>query len=510
MRIRRSIGTARSAELRFHNIWFRVGTILVFAATLAAIRWAKALIWPLQGRPPENLWDELLVFGSVTWAMIVPWALADLSGWSIYRRRTPATHLDPGRPLDRPVCFRVVARGDQPEVVIATTANIMDTMARRPLFPYTVEVVTDLPVPGLPADDRVTNLVVPPGYATSQGATHKARALQYATDTSPIDDRTWIVHLDEESHITESVVSGIRDHIAAEDHAPRPRIGQGLILYHRGLEDNTILTLADSVRVADDMGRFHFQYRLHRMLFGMHGSFVVARNDVERRIGWDMPPEACITEDTTWALLQMEAGTRFTWIDGYIVEQSPQTVPDFLRQRRRWFVGLWWGALHAPVRLRYRISLGVSTTIWSVGWMALLYSVIRIFSGVIVPQPIAWLGDVVFATYVTNYTLGAWVSLADKGVAGLARARYLTLQIVLVPVFTFLEAAAVVYALVRPETGFHVVRKTAPERRLRPVPAAVPTAAQRAAAGLLRTRRPDIEPAEEPAAEERPAIDEAG
>ena len=62
----------------------------------------------------------------------------------------------------------------------------------------------------------------------------------------------------------------------------------------------------------------------------------------------------------------------------------------------------------------------------------------------------------------------------------------------------------------RPETGFHVVRKTAPERRLRPVPTAVPTAAQRAAAGLLRTQRPDIEPVEEPVAEEPPAIDEAG
>ena len=510
MRARRSIGTTGDGRFRLHNVLFRVGTILVFVAVLAAIRWAKAVIWPLEGRPPENLWDELLVFGSITWAMIIPWAVADLAGWSIYRRRTAATHRDPGDPIDRPVCFRVVARGDQPEVVIATTLNIAETMQRRPLFPYTIEVVTDLPVPGLPTGDLVTNLVVPPGYSTPMGATHKARALQYAIDTSPVDDRTWIVHLDEESHITESMIAGVRDHIAAEDPSERPRIGQGLILYHRGLEDNTILTLADSVRVADDMGRFHFQYRLHRMLFGMHGSFVVARNDVERLIGWDMPPEACITEDTTWALLQMEAGTRFAWVDGYVVEQSPQTPLDFLRQRRRWFVGLWWGALHAPVRLRYRISLAVSTTIWSVGWMALFYSVIRIFSGVIVPAPIAWLGDVVFATYITNYTLGAWVSLVDKGVAGFARARYLALQVVLVPVFTFLEAAAVVYALARPETGFHVVRKTAPERRLRPVPTAVPTAAQRAAAGLLRTQRPDIEPVEEPTAEEPPAIGETG
>jgi len=509
MREPTSITPLSARRFRLHNVAFRLGILLLFVGVLVAIRWAKAAIWPLEGRPPENLWDELLVFGSITWAMIIPWAVADLSGWSIYRRRTRATHLPPGPAIEAPVCFRIVARGDQPDVAASTAASILDTMRRRPLFPFTVEVVTDLPVPALPADDRVSNLVVPVGYATSKGATHKARALHYALETSEVDDRTWIVHLDEETHVTEGMVTGIRDHIAAEDGRPRPAIGQGLVLYHRGLETNTVMTLADSVRVADDMGRFHLQYRLHRMLFGMHGSYVAVRTDVERRVGWDLPPEACITEDTTWALLQTADGARFEWIDGYAVEQSPQTPLDFLRQRRRWFVGMWWGALRAPVRLRHRVPLIVSMIVWSVGWMALLYAVIRIFSGVIVPEPIAWLGDVVFATYVTNYTLGGWVSLVDKGVGILDRLRYLTLQIVLVPVFTFLEAGAVVYALARPETGFHVVRKTLPGRHLRPVPPAVPTAAQRAAGALLRARRPDIAPAEEPAEEtgEPPAIE---
>lgn len=480
------------------TVGLRAGIFATLLVVFVVIRLVKAALWPFGGHVPTTWWDHVLVVGSITWAAILPWALADFAGWAIYRRRRTDALPDDVR-LDRPVCFRVVARGDQPSVVVETVHRIFTVMAERPRFPFLVEVVTDLPVPGLPGD-RVVRMVVDPGYATPRGATHKARALQYALEHSEVDDRTWIVHLDEESHLTPGVVDGIADHIARHDAEEVPAVGQGLILYHRGLETNPLYTLADSIRVADDLGRFHLQYRLHRMLFGMHGSFVVVRTDVEKLVGWDLPPEACITEDTTWSLLQMEAGTRFAWVDGHLVEQSPQTALDFLRQRRRWFVGLWWGALHAPVRFRYRAALLVATAMWSIGWLALFYSVIRIFAGVLVPAPVAWLGDLVFAAYVTNYALGGWVSLADRAEPVARRVRYLAMQVLLVPWFAVLEAAAVVYAIVRPERGFHVVRKTLPT--LRPVPTLAPTAARRAAAGLLRTQRPDLEPAVETEAAE--------
>jgi egghead protein (zeste-white 4 protein) len=391
--------------------------VLVFVA----IRVIKALVWSGTAAAPQGFLGHLMVWGSITWIVLIPWAVADLFGWMIFRRHSPASDGYTGSPIDHTVAFRIVTRGDQPRVVCETAHVILDTMAGRPLFPYSLEVVSDVPIANLPEHHSVRPLVVPDGYATGNGATHKARALQYALEHSPLPDDAWILHLDEESHITPEVVEGIRDAVAAEEASGELRVGQGLILYDRNIENNTFLTLADSIRVADDMGRFYLQYRLNRVLFGMHGSFVLVRSDVEQRIGWDFPPDACVTEDTTWALMQMDAGTRFRWVDGTVVEQAPQTPMDFVKQRRRWFGGMWWGALRAPARLAYRSMLIMAMFIWSFGWLNLLFSYTHLFSGVLIPTPIAILGDLVFATYITNYLIGLWGEL-DEPAPAVARA----------------------------------------------------------------------------------------
>ena len=98
---------------------------------------------------------------------------------------------------------------------------------------------------------------------------------------SRLPDDSWIFHLDEESHPTASLVLGIRDAVAEEEASGEHRIGQGAILYHRGLRSNFLLTLADSIRTGDDLGRFHLQHRLGRTFFGLHGSFILVRTSVE-------------------------------------------------------------------------------------------------------------------------------------------------------------------------------------------------------------------------------------
>ena len=456
-------GPPRTAPRRSYllrNAAFRATVLGLFVLVFVAIRVIKALVWSGTAAAPQGFLGHLMVWGSITWIVLIPWAVADLIGWMIFRRHSPASDGHTGSPIDHTVAFRIVTRGDQPRVVCETAHVILDTMAGRPLFPYSLEVVSDVPIANLPEHHAVRPLVVPDSYTTGNGATHKARALQYALEHSPIPDDAWILHLDEESHITPEVVEGIREAVAAEEASGELRIGQGLILYDRNIEDNTFLTLADSIRVADDMGRFYLQYRLNRVLFGMHGSFVLVRSDVEQRIGWDFPPDACVTEDTTWALMQMDAGTRFRWVDGTVVEQAPQTPMDFVKQRRRWFGGMWWGALRAPARLAYRSMLIMAMFIWSFGWLNLLFSYTHLFSGVLIPTPIAMLGDLVFATYITNYLIGLWVSLTNRRQPWPGRIKYVMLQVVLLPAYTALEGAAVVYALAKPEKGFHVVRKT--------------------------------------------------
>jgi Glycosyl transferase family group 2 len=83
----------------------------------------------------------------------------------------------------------------------------------------------------------------------------------------------------------------------------------------------------------------HFQHRVGRTLFGLHGSFILVRTSVERSTGFDFGAIGSITEDAFWALLQMAEGRQCRWVDGYVVEQAPRTLRDFVKQRRRWFVG---------------------------------------------------------------------------------------------------------------------------------------------------------------------------
>lgn len=88
-------------------------------------------------------------------------------------------------------------------------------------------------------------------------------------------------------------------------------IGQGVIKY--GCHENPpnyLTTLADSIRVADDFGKFRVQYELHEPLIGMHGSFVVCQTAVEADIGFDHGISGSITEDAYFALVARAEGVK--------------------------------------------------------------------------------------------------------------------------------------------------------------------------------------------------------
>ena len=448
------------------NLLFRATVATMLVGLFLTIRHVKAIVWPMGGHPAHSAFDLLVQAGAVTWALALPWAVADVAGWLTYRRHTPVTdearHRNTLKLMRHPVVFRIVTRGDQAATVIGTTWSVLEAMQRRPLFRYRIEVVSDMPVEGLPDHEAVHPIVVPDDYQTSQGATHKARALHYALTVSPVPDHAWVLHLDEESHVTEDVIIGIREAVTQEERGGTHRIGQGLITYHRDLHANKLYALADSIRVGDDLGRFHLQYRLHRILFGMHGSFLLVRTNVERQVGFDFPPEACTTEDTTWALRQMAKGNRFRWVEGTVVEQSPATFRDFIRQRRRWFTGMWWAARKTPVPSSYRRPLWFAQFLWTTGWTGFAYSMLHVFSGVVIPKPLAVIGDFIFAVFVTNYLLGLWVSLSMReGARAIRHVGTFVLQAVSIPIFTVLEASAVLYSLISPERRFHVIEKPA-------------------------------------------------
>ena len=126
-------------------------------------------------------------------------------------------------------------------------------------------------------------------------------------------------------------------------------IGQGVIVYNTTEIESTLCSLADTIRVGDDFGKFALQYRMFEdPLIGMHGSFVVCQNAVEIDFGFDHGVEGSITEDTFFAMHIASHGVKVKWCEGHMFEQSPFNVEDFAKQRCRWYgTRLGRGASHA-------------------------------------------------------------------------------------------------------------------------------------------------------------------
>lgn len=432
----------------------RVISLLLISVLIFDEYWLQNWLWP--DKVFATGFRRIFAQGSVIWLVTLVPGILGLIGVILYRHNEK---LDDVKPIPNLVIWRIVSRGTNRDALVSTVNRVRAEMAQTPLFPYVVEVVTDTP-PLLPTSDDLICLTVPTNYETPNRSKFKARALHYALVYSPLPTNAWLVHLDEETQPTSSGIKGICDMIAEEERSGQLRIGQGALLYHRSWKEYPFLTLADSMRTGDDFARFYLQHRIGLTLFGLHGSYIVCRNDVEQSVGFDFGPVGSITEDAFWALCCMQNGKRSRWVDGYLEEQSTQSVMDFVKQRRRWYHGLILVSLYAPVRLEYRLSLLIFTVLWTFAPMGMIYTVLNLFLGCSTNEVIRALANFSLSVYATLYLLGVEANLKEHGIKGIIeRIIWYALQIVLLPLFSLIESSAVFYALLKPETGFHVVQK---------------------------------------------------
>ena len=112
-----------------------------------------------------------------------------------------------------------------------------------------------------------------------------------------------LIHRDEES-VTDG--ESLRHCIEFIRYTPH-HFGQGIILYNgEGFWENWYFTVADGIRVGDDLARFHFQNCatslsiipmafllttphtavIHRPVFGVHGSFLMTNGEMENECTW--------------------------------------------------------------------------------------------------------------------------------------------------------------------------------------------------------------------------------
>lgn len=207
--------------------------------------------------------------------LTIPQVLCNFAGLTLFNAFPGKVKLK-GSPLLAPfICIRIVTRGDFPKLVRDNVTRNMNLCVDVGMENFMIEVVTDKAI-SLPKHRRVREVVVPGEYKTKSGALFKSRALQYCLEDNVniLGDNDWIVHLDEETLLTENCVRGILNFVLDGQH----QFGQGLITYANEHIVNWLTTLADSFRVADDMGKLRLQFYLfHKPLFSWKGSYVVTQ-----------------------------------------------------------------------------------------------------------------------------------------------------------------------------------------------------------------------------------------
>ena len=250
--------------------------IFVFEIVSGGIRWAPQEEKELDPWIQYGLIGALILyFLRILTFLSFPQVLFNFVGLTIYNAFPDKVVLK-GSPLLAPfICIRVVTRGDYPHLVKTNVNRNMNKCIEAGLENFQIEVVSDKPI-GLAPHRRIREVVVPSDYSTSSGALFKARALQYCLENNvnELADHDWIVHLDEETLLTDNSIRGILNFVLDGKH----HFGQGLITYANEDVVNWITTLADSFRVADDMGKLRLQFRLfHKPLFSIKGSYVVTQ-----------------------------------------------------------------------------------------------------------------------------------------------------------------------------------------------------------------------------------------
>ncbi|XP_064081600.1 beta-1,4-mannosyltransferase egh-like isoform X3 [Macrobrachium nipponense] len=321
-----------------------------------------------------------------------------------------------------------------------------------PLVTLLLQILRLLPLLALP------QVVVPSSYRPKSGALFKARALQYCLeeDVNLLADTDWIVHLDEETLVTDSAIRGILNFVIEGRH----QFGQGLITYANENIKNWFTTLADSFRVSDDMGKLRFQFKVfHKPLFGWKGSYVVTQAGAERRVTFDHGPDGSVAEDNYFGMVALREGYTFDFIEGEMWEKSPFSIYDFLQQRKRWLQGILLvvHSQHIPVSTKWLLAISLYS------WVTMPLALASVILSTIFPVPVpgllnvmaAFVGGVNFYMYI----FGVIKSFRVDRIGWMRMALCMAGALITMPFNFLVENVAVVRGLVGNKHKFYIVNK---------------------------------------------------
>lgn len=408
---------------------------------------------------PSTLDNQALSYAKVFWFTGILFVITNAIGFfygSPWHKEKANKRDWLGWDNDKTLIVAYVSRGNNEIALrraIAATKLILEDNAVK----YRIEAITDMPV-DVGADDYH---LVPEEYRTAHGAKYKARALHYATEQRRANRNTWVLHLDEESVITEQLVHGLAKFLNETDNLIT--IGQGEIKYNaHNYGKNLLITSIDSIRTGDDLGRFRTQYKMFgKPLFGMHGSFFLVNSLLEKKVGFDLGGKGSITEDAYFALVCASKGVKFKWVEGYIREQSPFTLLELLKQRRRWITGLRLLMWDKTISRQQRMMLLVNMTLWRVAWVGPIVTVCNIvMGGSLMPAWAELIAALTTGMVAAVYMVGAYRNITDIDLHPMKQILIWVSSGLLMPVSCAIEGVAVLYSIVAPnKENFDVVEK---------------------------------------------------
>lgn len=395
----------------------------------------------------------------ILWVGSLPMCIMSYIGYCI-PDRTPTPAKQAEKPVYREHIHRLyivgVTRGTNEEATRRAYAQLIKLEKYHPA----VRVVCLTDEPNYYPD--LNNVVCPKSHVSPGGlAKHKARALDYFRQHVQLNSYDHVLHMDEESTMDAESLRGCFNFLR---HTPH-HIGQGIITYngHKYMKSwkSWIFGVADALRVGDDLGRFNLQGNaIHRPVFGIHGSFLMLSGDAENQVLWDYKS---LVEDFEFSQAAWKKGFSLGRIHGIVREQSPETFRDFLKQRRRWFMGI------RQISGKYPLPT-VAIKLWTSGVFCLGATLVNFIFSPLISQSstVPWWLHVIscfcFAGFEWLYVSGMLFSELDYGYEKKQWWKipvHCVATVILQPIAAVLEAGAVIWALASrdEDVGFEVVKK---------------------------------------------------
>lgn len=171
------------------------------------------------------------------------------------------------------------------------------------------------------------------------------------------------------------------------------------------------------------------------------GAFAV-RASVEKDVGWE---EDSLTEDTSFIWRAVNAGATYSITEQWCMNQAPPSIKALITQRRRWFAGTRQATKHLPRKWKAIVAIR------AVMWITSMLTAYAAIVGVTVVSLPLWLTISLFILLLLWSVLGA--KYYDRGIIALIG------TLALFPLIHTINAAGVVYGIVRPPEDFEVTEK---------------------------------------------------